>query len=149
MGYTHTWSQKRNFTPVEWSQIKQNIQTIIKTAAEQHQQIEIVDLEGAPGTSPELTDEHIFLNGSAPDCWEGMEVYRTLDTSNQEEDFQFCKTNRFPYDTVVVAILCYLNTDYPDAFQMDSDGEPEDLEDGRALAEAALSRSIANPLLKT
>lgn len=54
----------------------------------------------------------------------------------------FCKTARKPYDKLVVACLCVLAEA---GLEVQSDGEPEDWEEGRAWAESVLGRKVKIP----
>lgn len=63
-----------------------------------------------------------------------------------EKIFDFCKTARKPYDTVVVACLAALADILGDDIEVSSDGSPEDWKDGVKLASLTLKRKIKNPL---
>lgn len=58
--------------------------------------------------------------------------------------FMFCKTGREPYDIAVVACYHVAQTLLPDVYQFSSDGEEEDLEEGRALGDRFISKYIMN-----
>jgi hypothetical protein len=57
------------------------------------------------------------------------------------KEWNFCKTARKPYDTVVVAFLVMLNDVNPD-FTWSSDGEDEDHEAGRKIYEESKRRAV-------
>ena len=112
MGYTHYWTQKRDFTKDEWKTVCEDIGAILKYA--QHDAgIALADGMGTGGTSPELLADKIWFNGVEDDSHETMSINRRRPP---KEDWQsvrgrdFCKTARKPYDSVVVACLCYLST---------------------------------------
>jgi hypothetical protein len=60
----------------------------------------------------------------------------------QQWRWDFCKTNNKPYDDVVVACLCVLAET---GLAVDSDGDKEEWEVGRKLAEKALGRPVQIP----
>ena len=98
MGYTHYWRQQRDFTDTEWQELTRLAKLII------------ADNEGilsdgfGEGGKPEVNGEHIWFNGLGEDSHETFCITK----KKPEEDFQFCKTARKPYDKYVVAVLCAL-----------------------------------------
>jgi len=69
MGYTHYWTQTRDFTRDEWAQIRVDIEALLKDV--QHVQgIPLGNGAGDPGTSPEITDSKIWFNGVGGDSHE-------------------------------------------------------------------------------
>lgn len=136
MGYTHYWTQTRDFTPEEMGDIAASVRRIITEAP-----CDIVGWDGEEDTPPDLTKERIAFNGRG---------------ENQHETFGFiamragdgwvcCKTARKPYDVVVTACLTLLQANY--GFEVSSDGDVEDWEAGVKLAEQALGKQFANPLI--
>jgi hypothetical protein len=142
MGFTHYWTQTRDFTPEQMGDIAGSIRKIIREAP-----CDIVGFDGAEGTKPELTKEHISFNGRDENSHETFyfEATRKAAYPGGTPGWGFCKTARKPYDIVVVACLTFLAADY--GFEVSSDGDMEDWEAGVALAEAALGRQFANPLI--
>lgn len=159
MGYTHYWTQVRDFTVAEWSDIRTDIGDILKEA--QHNQgISLADGGGEGGTSPDISDKFISFNGLGDDAHETFVVNRVRPTLDDDEirygkrrGWDFCKTAEKPYDAVVVAALCYLSTitrrDDPktgepivgsEAFKVSSDGKGADFLAGLELARKALPR---------
>lgn len=160
MGYTHYWTQKRDFTAEEMRQIGEGVKAIIATAVgnvypdsrgHTHELV-ICNGMGDPGTQAEITDERIAFNGTDEGDM-GHETFifaatRELPYEGAPADrigWAFCKTARKPYDVVVTAVLTYLAADW--GFEASSDGEVADWEAGVKLAEEALSRKFANPLI--
>ena len=98
MGYTHYWRQLRDFTDTEWQELTRLTNLII------------ADNEGilsdgfGEGGKPEVNGEHIWFNGLGEDSHETFRITK----KKPEEDFEFCKTARKPYDKYVVAVLCAL-----------------------------------------
>jgi hypothetical protein len=143
MGYTHYWTQTRDFTREEWSQIVEDFEALLKDV--QHVQgIPLADGVGQPGTSPEITDAKIWFNGTGDDSAETFCLNRKRPPKESWEPrrgMDFCKTYRRPYDLAVTAALCYLATvPDPAAFSGSSDGHGRDFLDGLAEARRALPR---------
>ena len=84
----------------------------------------------------------ITINGVGEDAHEDCYFPRTAD---QLDEFQFCKTARKPYDIVVTAALCILQERCGKLVEVSSDGNAEEWEAGRALAEKVLGRPIKVP----
>lgn len=134
MGYTHYWTQTRDFTPEEFVAITENVGRIFATG-----KVALANGSGDRGTKPEIGRDKIWFNGVAPNGnHETMAVER-----KREEPYPggslgwaFCKTARKPYDKVVTAVLAYLAACC--GYEVTSDGEPEDWADGVALAKKAL-----------
>lgn len=155
MGYTHYWTQQRNFTVAEWAEVSADIGAILKEA--QHNQgIALADCGGEPKTSPVFTAKDIGFNGLGDDSHETMLIRRVRKPSEYEGDrvgWEFCKTAQKPYDLAVTACLSYLSTitrkNDPatgepiigtEAFSVSSDGDASDWVAGVDMARKALPR---------
>jgi hypothetical protein len=143
MGYTHYWTQSRDFTREEWTQIREDMQALLKDV--QHVQgIPLANGAGDPGTSPEITEEKIWFNGVGGDSHETFCLNRVRPPKDDWETrrgWTFCKTARKPYDLAVTAALCYLATvPVPASHSVSSDGKGRDFLDGLAEARLALPR---------
>ena len=142
MGYTHYWTQTRDFTRDEWSQIQEDMEALLKDV--QHVQgIPLANGEGALGTSPEITDAKIWFNGAGDGSCETFCLYRKRPpkTPGERRGWDFCKTARRPYDLAVTAALCYLATvPDPGSHSVNSDGNGRDFLDGLEEARRALPR---------
>lgn len=160
MGYTHYWTQTRNFTPAEWIVVVDDIRAIL-TYAQHDCGIALANGNGDGGTSPEF-GESISFNGVGDDSHETMLINRRVPKAKYDGDrnpsWDFCKTAQKPYDAVVVACLCYLTTvtrrEDPashepiigtEVFTASSDGDASDFLVGLDLARKALPR-VANML---
>lgn len=158
MGYTHYWMQTRDFTPEQMGDIAAAVRRIIKTAQKREvscgygEDTVVPTICSHDGTgSPELTEEHISFNGQGPDF--DHETFYIPAKRELPYDgaplgrlgWAFCKTARKPYDIVVTACLTFLQADY--GFEVGSDGSMEEWEPGVALAEEALGRAFANPII--
>ena len=143
MGYTHYWTQTRDFTHDEWVQIREDFEALLKDV--QHVQgIPLANGMGEPGTSPEISDKKIWFNGAGDNSAETFCLYRVRPPKEEWQSSRggdFCKTYRRPYDLAVTAALCYLATiPEPAAFTVSSDGDGSDFLEGLAEARRALPR---------
>lgn len=161
MGYTHYFTQNRNFTHDEWGTVSADVRSILQYA--QHDcGIPLADCEGAPKTSPLIDADIIMFNGLGDDAHETLVIRRSIRTvaeyAGQTLNWDFCKTARKPYDDAVCAVLCYLGSvtrrDDPktgdpimgsEAFSTSSDGDGSDFLVGLDMARKALPR-VANQL---
>lgn len=156
LGYTHYWTQTRDFDETTMGDIAAAVRRIIRTAEgrcfEGSYPDKPVKICGHDGSgAPELTKDHISFNGQGPD-FDHETFYipakRELPYDGASPDrlgWAFCKTARKPYDVVVVACLTFLQSDY--GFEVSSDGDVNEWEAGVKLAEEALGRSFANPMI--
>ncbi len=126
MGYTHYFTMNKKTTE---EQIKKMI-AFTNTAIELFGADQIVGGMGDEGTKPEVTEEIINLNGKEDNSHE------TFQLAFNSGEWGFCKTNRKPYDMVVVACLIFAEQNNVIA-KWSSDGDSEDHEYGRALFEKA------------
>lgn len=125
MGYTHYHSEmKRPLNKGEVGVIKK----IIKAS-----KVKIVGGMGEEGTKPIVEYGVIKLNGLGDDSHE------TLWINTGKGDF--CKTNRKPYDVVVVAILHYLSQQ--GVLTWSSDGKEEDHFDGMRLVKSVVGDNLS------
>lgn len=158
MGYTHYWTQTRDFTPEEMGDIAGAVRKIIAEASgkpgvhnyDDRPPVPLV-ICGSDGTGePVLTKEKIAFNGQGPDLDHEtfyIEATREAPYAGGQLGWAFCKTAQKPYDVVVTAVLTMLATTY--GFRVSSDGDIEDWQAGIELAERAVGREFANPLVIT
>jgi hypothetical protein len=118
MGYTHYFKAKKIPTVKDWVNVLEAVDAILKET-----DIPIVN---------ESSDMAININGVDPD---DFETFYINPLSNMFIGFNFCKTGRRPYDTVVVAILCAINAICSEDFDIGSDGITSDWMEGLALAQ--------------
>lgn len=136
MGYTHYFTQTRNLTVDEWTDICTDL-TEILSFTENELGIPLANGHGEPRTRP-------LFNGLGDDAHETFYISRKRQPPEYPGDRAggfFCKTARKPYDVAVTACLCYLSTclDKP-AFHVNSDGHGKDFLQGLSLARQALPR---------
>ena len=123
MGYTHYWTS-RGFTGKEWSQLTSATAAIIERAKKSG--IEIVDpMSEGPA---HIRDLQIAFNGPRQAACEPFILGRTAARG-------FCKTQRLPYDDVVVAVL--IAAEATGALTWTSDGKDDDHAAGRLLADGS------------
>ena len=84
----------------------------------------------------------ILFNGKGDNACEDF-VLREHFTQN--DNFNFCKTNRYEYDILVVACLAILTYRLGDAIQVSSDGDTSDWAAGVNLAQTVLRRRVKIP----
>lgn len=124
MGYTHYFTQNRNFTKAEWETVSADLKAVVDYA--QHEcGIALANGSGEGGTSPEFFPAMISFNGLGDDAHDTFMIRRNIKTKPDYEGehnlaWDFCKTARKPYDDVVTACLCYLGS----VTRKDKDGEP-------------------------
>lgn len=97
------------------------------------------DWSGDQGTHPEFNAEQVEFNGVGDDHLETFRITRRKPSSISDN---FVKTNRNPYDVVVVATLCLLNDHFPGHYEITTDGDPSDWEKGYSLAVATVKRPL-------
>lgn len=136
MGYTHYWNQSRNVTKTAWAEISTDIGRILAHAKAVG--IPLGNFAGEAGTSPSFDADGISFNGLDEDAHETFCLARERDLTAHNPSFNFCKTAYKPYDVVVAAILCYLESCHRQFFTASSDGDLSDWQAPLAFARAAL-----------
>lgn len=130
MGYTHYFTAEKAPTLKQWSDFIKGAKQLIAYVKKQH----IVDLDS------EVSGFYIDVNGVGGESCENLYLKAT-----DSEGFDFCKTNRYAYDVVVVALLCLYEECCPGCRRISSDGWRHEWEDGHRLATIALGREIPIP----
>ena len=129
--YTHYWSQKN--LVITDDAIK-DIEAILKEAKNRS----IAIASGAGYAAPIVTKELISINGF------GDQGYESFFVEPDGCDFNFTKTNRMPYDSVVCAILLRLNEDAD--IEVDTDGSwNAEWQEARDLFAETLGREAERP----
>ena len=111
MGYTHYFKNKKRISKIEWKKFCRDVESII---AEDSKTISL-ESNSDSGLMVNEKDGYISLNGVGDDS------YETLYIDKSEKKFNFCKTNRNPYDFTVMRCLLLLNHHWPD-YEISSDG---------------------------
>lgn len=136
MGFTHYYQLAQPISENDWAKIKVQMQTLIENSP-----VPLGDGWGEEGSKPDLTDNHININGIEDNAHETFTVYR-LSTK-----WGFTKTARKPYDVVVVALLVLLHHDAN--LLVSSDGGYDDWVDGLNFLNKTLDANYTIPSLNS
>lgn len=133
MGYTHYWDKAETISDKSWNLF---LTFVKKAMADQRKRgIEIVGGCGEDGTVPDVNEKEVYFNG----CGEGS--HETFGVGRfGEAEWQFCKTARKEYDTLVVA-CCIAAKAYGVFTKWESDGNSKDHAKGRYLFKK-ISRAV-------
>lgn len=144
MGYTHSWNRDESLMLPEdalefYSEFTRYAVQIIQTA--QKQGIELADPTGEHLGAWRVDGDSVRLNGYGENSHESF-VWEKVCPEPQEwvkegGFYDFCKTNRKPYDVVVTALLLAVQEAYGGAVRISSDGSPHEWEDGLRLFQQA------------
>lgn len=128
MGYTHYWEPNQPVEEALWGVICEKIQQLCVVAKKQGYR-----LAGPLGTGePEFDEDSIAFNGVGDDSYETFALERT------NTRFNFCKTACRPYDAVVTAALCVVDTLTEGLYGVSSDGGTDNWRAGLLLAKQVL-----------
>ena len=133
MGYTHYFTQKKECTPVRWRRIQEDFMRCVKVCDVP------IFLDFDESRSPEISSEQIWFNGYRDDGHETMVLTR------DGQDSSFCKTAGKPYDVLVTALLLIANRFAREAWDISSDGDPEDWIEGQKLVREACGYTAQFP----
>lgn len=145
MGYTHYWTQTKTLNKAQWADVASDVRQIIYAAAVRPTDPVLIERGGDIG-GYDLAPGTVDLNGLGSEGCETFRITKARALRSAEDKrhgakdgWNFCKTERRPYDVIVTAILCYLES-VPGAWSVDSDGDAADWQAGLALARYALPR---------
>ena len=136
MGYTHYMGHHTAFTDTQWLKLCEFTKAAILAT-----DIPIGDAMGEGG-EPEISDECIHFNGVGEDSYEDFYL------SHRKPHSSFCKTERKPYDAVVVAVLLYANEIARDHIASTSDGDIFSIDDDDQWDERTTANTIKGETLK-
>jgi hypothetical protein len=121
MGYTHYFRYEPNHPSFRagWAQMVRDAQRIVERVQAAGVVIEGFDDE------PPVSTARIAFDSDEEEELDG-ESFVISPTAEQEVVRTFCKTERFPYDLAVTAILLRCRLIAPDAFWFGSDGDWDD-----------------------
>jgi len=106
MGYTNYWYQYRDFTDNEWMEIVDYFNTLM----EKEEYRKLVDI-GSKDYFNNYEDQEIYFDGGEGGSCETFVLNKHEPKPRYEGDktyFNFCKTNRLPYDKVVWKMLKFV-----------------------------------------
>lgn len=136
MGYTHYWRNK-GITEARWG---------IAIHEAKRVAVAMIDLiAGGDGKGrPEIGDGLCF-NGKGELRYQAFEMPAA---AAELPDWSFCKTDQRPYDVVVCAVLATLryHAGGGGGFVVESDGTPEEWEQGLVAAHRATGEFIGLPM---
>lgn len=142
MGYTHYWnlvSTKGKSREIETQYQKAVLECarVVRYWYERQGGISGYTAHTKPGTYG-----GVCFNGKGDD---GGEDFVLREHFNQNDNFNFCKTNRQEYDILVVACLAILAYRLGDNIIVSSDGYADDWEAGVNLAQTVIRRKVKVP----
>ncbi len=155
MGYTHYWYLNKKSEEVRGIEKSRFNQAVIDMNMIVWTSSLVADEDG--NGDPEIKRDEVRFNGLGDDSHETFhfepfdidETIRQPSLIGREKNFACCKTAQKPYDVVVTACLAVAAEVIGDGIDVSSDGEPEDWEDGVALASKVLGRDVPVPSFKT
>ena len=138
MGYTHYWKKEGRVKQKDYEKALEDCRTIVKVISSGNCKL-LNDriLAGGDGSGSPEYKKDICFNGVADLA---HETFALPARANDLEEFDFCKTNRKPYDKVVVACLAILSS--VSGIVVSSDGNKEDWLEGLELATDILGLNI-------
>ena len=137
MGYTHYWKEKplcSRLNPT-WRKFIEDARTLLWCEESLELAWRELDIEDAPLVSYE---GGIRFNGI------GLDGHETFVLERIETEFGFCKTAYKPYDKLVTAVLS-LAKYHTILYDVSSDGEPHEWDDGVEYASKILGIKIPHP----
>jgi hypothetical protein len=140
MGYTHYFSHKKT-SKKKWMDILADCKKL-------HEADDVSLCHyGDDNDSPVFNQAQICFNGMGSDGHETFQVLRAgvpqrLPSPSEDKGFQFCKTARKPYDTLVCACLLVYMQHSPDTMDLGSDGDPSDWKDAENFVKDLLGYDI-------
>ena len=118
MGYTHYWTQTRDFTTLEWAELAKGFFALIANRPP-----DLALCAEHLGEEPFFDMNEPWFNGI------GDEGHETFTLQRQRTGFDFCKTAQKPYDLMVCAMLLYVENKIPGVLEISSDGDEKDWHD--------------------
>jgi hypothetical protein len=138
MGYTHYWRMNQDIPRDAWAKIQADAAKIIAASPAK------LALEyDEPERLPICDGIEIRFNAADED-----ESCETFVLRPEMQDFEFCKTRQYPYDTPVCAILACAAEHAPNAIRVSSDGDEGDWAEPLAWASKVLGRTVPSPISK-
>ena len=142
MGYAHHFTQKKSFSHKKWHAFTEFVEKL------SHYKPTIC---GPDGTGhPVITARDVMFNGDAGvgESYDTFHISRIPESPHlpgslyneqmisKYKGFRFCKTNRKPYDTSVVACLIFIANMDKDIMKITSNGKISDWHEGYHLCKA-------------
>ena len=162
MGYTHYFTQKRDFKDEEWEMVNRAFLKLTKnlmnvefekvfsadycnmfsSTGEGGEKV-LIAPEYACGWTDFNTHPESKMNGDAI-CFNGVgdlshETF-IMEKAPKEKGFAFCKTNGKPYDLMVASMLIVCAGCAEGVFEISSDGQAEDFKQATEFVSAVLKK---------
>lgn len=128
MGYSHRFTQKKNFTRKDWYSFTEFVERL------SHYKPTICGPGGYE--HPIINEKDVIFNGDGEDAYDTFHISRVVQKQSMTglpDGFGFCKTNRKPYDSSVVACLVFIHNQNRNRFDIRSDGNAGSWHDGYHL----------------
>lgn len=146
MGYTHYWTLRSDIPEGLMADAVEDIAGVIRGEGEH------ICYELDQGDTPPLVSESLIrFNGKGDLGHETFYFDPNKEPSNYDEPgevFSFCKTGMKPYDDAVTACLLLLQHHLGEYIQVSSDGNWEDWQRGRLLAEEIIGADAVEALCR-
>jgi hypothetical protein len=143
MGYTHYWNKNQQMDKKQWDRFTEIVGKLLADPdvapiiAWEHDQ---------PNKPPEVSKEFVRFNGKDDDGHETFYFDRIATrvgaADNDGKCFDFCKTARKSYDKAVVACLVLAKLIFQEDIRVSSDGDLNDWQEGKALAQKYLGSEL-------
>ena len=146
MGYTHTYIVQHPELDLKIPRIASDVAQIIEAS-----RVSIADASGKRGSKPVLGPNQISFNGTAPREAESFQFppdHERNESMGMHPGWNFCKTDRLPYDIVVCAALVAIQHHLDGNVEVQSNGHFADQEDWQPvyrLYRKALGRDLPEP----
>lgn len=128
MGYTH-YFRHGNATNEAWDKIISDCKRLYEnmpkhsTSSGACYSLEPLKIDDQDGGEPIFDNERILFNGAG---YEDADHETFIINKINNDEFEFCKTARKPYDLMVQACLIVYHHHSPDTIDVGSDGDNDD-----------------------
>ncbi len=154
MGYTHSWYRVAAFPVDPWAAFVEDAKAIVSEVSRRG--IALADEYGDEGTAPVVGGIIVRFNGMGPAAHESFRMERFFcgPPSRVRHDlfFDWCKTQRKPYDLAVTALLVAAKRRFGSLIVVQSDGGETEWVPARALCRSILGAgadvAVPDPPLK-
>ena len=154
MGYTHSRYRVAAFPVDPWAAFVEDAKAIVSEVSRRG--IALADEYGDEGTSPCVGGIIVRFNGVGPAAHESFRMERFFcgPPSRVRKDlfFDWCKTQRKPYDLAVMALLVAAKLRFEALIVVQSDGGENEWAPGKSLCQAILGAgadvSVPDPPLR-
>lgn len=144
MGYTHYWYRTKEIDANTFVKIKMDFERVLPALTEAG-----IKLGNGYGIGfPIMNGETILFNGPGAQGYEGMNFPRVMTVHPDEKPnekghhFEFCKTDRRPYDLAVAVFLLIAKHHLQDDLIIRSDGGKRDWKAAEQLYQRVLKDTI-------